>query len=75
VEFGAIGAAAGLAAAGLGTLASWAVTRFMLDAPWSFLPQTLAATIAGCVVLMLVFGYAGTRAALRVRPASLLRNQ
>jgi putative ABC transport system permease protein len=75
VEFGAVGAAAGLAAAGLGTLASWAVTRFMLDAPWSFLPQTLAATIAGCVVLMLVFGYAGTRAALRVRPASLLRNQ
>ncbi len=29
VEFGAIGAAAGLIAAGIGTLASWAVTRFV----------------------------------------------
>ena len=75
VEFGAIGAAAGLIAAALGTLASWAVTRFVLDAPWSFLPWTLAGTVGGCVVLMLVFGYAGTEAALRVRPAGLLRNQ
>ena len=75
VEFGAIGAAAGLIAAGLGTLASWAVTRFVMQAPWSFLPGTLAATVLGCVVLMLAFGYAGTETALRVRPASLLRNQ
>ena len=74
-EFGAIGAAAGLIAAGIGTLASWAVMRFALDAPWSFLPGTLAATVLGCVVLMLGFGYAGTAAALLVRPARLLRNQ
>ena len=75
VEFGAIGAAAGLIAAGLGTAASWAVTRFVLQSPWSFLPGTLAATVLGCVVLMLGFGYVGTEAALRVRPAGLLRNQ
>ena len=71
VEFGTVGAAAGLIAAGLGTLASWAVTRFVLQAPWSFLPATLAVTVGGCVVLMLVFGYLGTEAALRVRPAVL----
>ncbi len=75
VEFGAIGAAAGVIACVLGTLASWAVTRYLLQAPWSFLPGTLALTVGGCVVLMLVFGYAGTAAALRVRPAGLLRNQ
>ena len=75
VEFGAIGAAAGLIACALGTLASWAVTRYVLQAPWLFLPGTLALTVGGCVVLMLVFGYAGTAAALRVRPAGLLRNQ
>ena len=74
-EFGAIGAAAGLIAAAIGTLASWAVMRFMLQAPWSFLPGTLASTVLGCVVLMLAFGYAGTAAALRVRPAGLLRHQ
>jgi putative ABC transport system permease protein len=75
VEFGAIGLAAGLIAAALGTLASWAMMRFVLQAPWSFLPGTLAWTLLGCVALMLVFGYAGTAAALRVRPAGLLRNQ
>ncbi len=74
-EFGAIGAAAGVIAACIGTLASWAVMRLVLDAPWSFLPGTLAATVLGCILLMLAFGYAGTAAALRVRPAALLRNQ
>jgi putative ABC transport system permease protein len=75
VEFGLIGATAGLIAAALGTLASWAMSRFVMQIPWLFLPGTLAATVAGCVLLMLVFGYAGTAAALRVRPARLLRNE
>ncbi len=75
VEFAGVGLAAGVMAAGLGSLASWAMTHFVLQAPWDFLPWRLAGTIGGCVVLMLVFGYAGTAAALRVRPAGLLRNQ
>ena len=50
------------------------MVHFLLRAPWSFLPGTLAATVGGCVVLMLGFGYAGTAAALRVRPAAHLRN-
>ncbi len=74
VEFGAIGATAGVIAAGLGTLASWGVVRFLLHTPWFFLPGVLAATVAGCVVLMLLFGYIGTASALRVSPASQLRN-
>ena len=64
-----IGAAAGLLAAVVGTAASWGVTRFVMRADWVFLPGVLAATIGGCVVLMLVFGYAGTATALRARPA------
>ena len=75
VEFGLIGATAGLIAAGLGTLASWGVIHFLLRAPWSFLPGVLALTVGGCVVMMLGFGYAGTSAALRVRPAPYLRNE
>ncbi len=74
VEFGLIGACAGLIAASLGTLASWAMMRFVLRAPWVFLPGTLAVTIGGCMVLMLVCGYAGTERALRTRVAPLLRN-
>ena len=58
VEFGVIGAAAGLLAAAVGTAASWGVTRFVMGADWVFLPGVLAATILGCVVLMLVFGFA-----------------
>jgi putative ABC transport system permease protein len=75
VEFSAIGACAGLLAAGIGSLASFAVMRFVMQAPWSFLPQRLALTIGGCVVMMMIFGYAGTEAALRTRAAGLLRNQ
>ena len=75
VEFGVIGAAAGLIAAVLGTVASWAVVRFVMHSDWSFLPGVLAETILGCTALMLAFGYFGTSAALRVRAAPLLRNE
>ena len=75
VEFGLIGAAAGLLAAVVGTLASWGVTRFVLRADWVFLPGILALTIGSCVMLMLLFGYAGTAVALRARPAGYLRNE
>jgi putative ABC transport system permease protein len=75
VEFGAIGACAGLLAALVGTAASWAVMRFLMHAPWAFMPGVLAATVAGCVLLMLGFGYLGTAAALRAPAAPLLRNE
>ncbi len=74
-EFGVIGLAAGAIAALVGTLASWGVVRFVMHADWVFLPGILAATIGGCTVAMLGFGYAGTSAALRARAAPLLRNE
>ncbi len=75
VEFGILGAAAGLLAAAVGTAASWAVVRQVMGSDWSFLPGRVAVTIAGCVALMLAFGYVGTAAALRARAAPLLRNE
>jgi putative ABC transport system permease protein len=75
VEFSAIGACAGLLAALIGSLASFAVMRLVMHAPWSFLPGRLVLTIGGCVVMMVVFGYAGTESALRARAAGMLRNQ
>ena len=75
VEFGAIGASAGLIAAGLGTLASWGVMHYIMHAPWAFLPGVLAATVAGCVLLMLALGFAGTERALRARAAPYLRHE
>ncbi|WP_048860431.1 ABC transporter permease, partial [Acidisphaera rubrifaciens] len=73
-EFGALGLAAGLLAAAVGSLASWAVMRFVMHAPWLPLPGRLGATIVMCVVLMLGFGYAGTALALRAAAAPVLRN-
>jgi putative ABC transport system permease protein len=75
VEFGLLGLTAGLLAAAAGSAASWAVVRFVMRGDWVFLPGTLALVVVGCVVLTLAFGYAGTALALRVRPATLLRNE
>jgi putative ABC transport system permease protein len=75
VEFGIIGAIAGVIAAAIGTAASYGVVHYLMRADWSFLPGVLAATVAGCVALMLVFGYAGTASALRAPAAPWLRNE
>ena len=75
VEFGIVGATAGVIAALVGTLASWGVVHFLMRADWVFLPGVLAATLLGCTALMLGFGYAGTASALRARAAPFLRNE
>ena len=75
VEFGILGFVAGVLAAAVGTAASWGVVRFLMQADWAFLPGTLATTVAACIAMMLLVGFAGTEAALRARAAPLLRNE
>ncbi|HZH47296.1 MAG TPA: FtsX-like permease family protein [Roseococcus sp.] len=75
VEFGVLGAFAGLLAATAGTAAAWGVVRGVMKQEWVFLPGTLGLTVLGCMLLVLAFGYAGTALALRARPASYLRNE
>ncbi len=74
VEFGALGLVAGVIAAAVGTVASWAVMRFVAGEPFVFLPGRLAGTLAAALAVMLIFGYAGTAAALRATPAARLRS-
>jgi putative ABC transport system permease protein len=74
-EFGLLGLVAGLIAAVVGTAASYGVAHYIMHTDWIFLPVTLIYTLAGALALMLLFGYAGTAAALRARPASFLRNE
>ncbi len=74
-EFGLIGLVAGVIAAAVGSAASYGVAHYIMHTDWIFLPRTLIYTLAGALALMLLFGYAGTAAALRVKPASLLRNE
>ncbi len=73
-EFGLLGLAAGGFAALTGTAASYGVMHFIMHTDWIFLPGELISTLAGALVIMLVFGYTGTSAALRASPAPLLRN-
>lgn len=73
VEFAILGVVAGVAAAGIGALLSWLVLHFVLRAPWVLLGTTLAATLFGAILLMLLAGLAATRQALRASPAELLR--
>ncbi len=75
VEFGTLGLVAGTIAAAVGVVASWAVMRFVVGEPWTFLPGRLAETLAAALAVMLIFGYAGTAAALRAKPAGRLRNE
>ena len=75
VEFGLLGATAGVIAAAVGTAAAWGVVRFVMGGDWVFLPGTLAAVVLACTALTLAFGHVGTALALRVRPAPLLRNE
>ena len=74
-EFGLLGGVAGLIAAVVGSAASYAITRYILHTDWIFLPGVLICTLAGALAIMLLFGYSGTSAALRARPAPLLRNE
>jgi putative ABC transport system permease protein len=75
VEFGLLGLAAGILAALVGTAASYAVAHYIMDTEWVFLPGTLAETLITALAMMLIFGYAGTAAALRTKAAPLLRNE
>jgi putative ABC transport system permease protein len=74
-EFGLLGLVAGVIASVVGSAASYGVAHYILHTNWIFLPITLICTLAGALALMLLFGYAGTAAALRARPAPLLRNE
>lgn len=74
-EFGILGLVAGLIAAVVGSAASFGVAHYIMHTDWIFLPVTLIYTLAGALALMLLFGYTGTAAALRARPATLLRNE
>ncbi len=75
VEFGILGVTAGVMAAVVGTAASWAVVRLVMHGSWVFLPGALAGVVVLSLALMLVVGFAGTEAALRVKAAPLLRNE
>jgi len=75
IEHGLVGLLTALVAAGLGTLAAYALVTGPLKSEWVFLPGPLMAITGTAVLLTLVVGFAGTWRALGAKPAAYLRNE
>jgi putative ABC transport system permease protein len=75
VEYGLLGAAAGVGGGLLATLLAWAVVRWVLDAPWSFDPAPLLLGLAATITLALAVGFLTTFRLLGQKPLPVLRRE
>ena len=74
-EFGVLGLTAGVLAAVVGAVSSWAVMRYLMHAAWGLQPEVLGATLIIALLLMLIIGYAATAAVMGAKAAPVLRNE
>lgn len=70
---GLAGAVAGLVAVLAGSVASFAVMRFVMELPWSFAPLPALAVILGGIAVVLLSGALFLWRPLAARPAGVLR--
>lgn len=75
VEYGVLGAAAGLVGSLMAVLLSYLVLRFLLEIPWHFQPAAVAAGIALTVFMAVLTGFGVTYRILRKKPLAVLRNE
>ena len=75
LEYGALGLATALIAAGIGSLGAWAVLTQVMTAYWVFSAQAVLIPLIGGVVVTLTAGFIGTWQALGQKAAPLLRNK
>lgn len=74
VEYGVLGLVTAIIAAGLGIAVGWAVSVHVMDFAWAVRWDVVAATVAICVGLTLIIGFAGTWRILARKAAPYLRN-
>ena len=74
LEYGLLGLVTAILAAIVGSIAAWAVLRFLMNIDWVLLPQTIAVTVIGATVIILAIGVAGTWHTLGQKTAPMLRN-
>jgi putative ABC transport system permease protein len=74
IEHGILGLCTAVIAAGLGSLAAWAVTSQIMRIQWVWLPGVVATTAAGAALLAILLGFSGIWEALRQRAAVHIRN-
>ena len=75
VEYGLLGAAAGIGGGLLATLLAWGVVHWVLDAPWSFDPTPLVVGLAVTITLALAVGFLTTFRLLGQKPLPVLRRE
>jgi putative ABC transport system permease protein len=75
VEYACLGAAAGVGGTLLAALLAWIVLRFVLDVPWTFEPDTLAAGVAASTAVALAVGFLATFRLLGRKPLPVLREE
>jgi putative ABC transport system permease protein len=75
VEFGVIGACAGLVGLGLGCLLSWSLLYFFFDLTWTFDLILLSTGLLLTILLTLMTGFLGTYRLLGFPPLSVLRQE
>lgn len=73
LEYGLIGAATALLAAGVGTGAAWMIVTKVMKMPWEAMPGLTAAVSLISIVLTLTGGAVGTLKALSEKPGRVLR--
>jgi putative ABC transport system permease protein len=73
VEYGCLGAAAGLGGSVLASVLAWVVLRFVLDTPWRFEPWALLSGVAASTALAIAVGFLATWRLLGERPLPVLR--
>ena len=74
LEYGLLGLVTASLAAVVGSIAAWAVLRFLMHIDWVLMPRTIAVTVIGATVIVLAIGVAGTWHTLGQKTAPLLRN-
>jgi putative ABC transport system permease protein len=75
VEYALIGLVAGVIGAAGGTVLAWGVVTRGFVIPWETEPLTVAAAVAGSVVLTVIAGLAASLRALERRPVEVLRSE
>jgi putative ABC transport system permease protein len=75
IEYALLGLIAALFAIAAGSVAAWALVRFLVDIPWAFSPMTALVTALAAVIAAVTAGLATTWRALNAKPAQLLRTE
>ena len=75
IEHALVGLLTAAVAAGLGTLAAYALVTGPMKSEWVFLPAPLLVITAIALCLTLLLGFAGTWRALGAKPARYLRDE